>query len=136
MNPSPAAPDSNAAKKIVLVVDDNMDFSSYLSEVLRWWGFRTMVARSVDEAIDRLKEDRADMLIVDYMMPGATGVELYRRIKQESSYADTPVLFVSALGLSPSDPNAILMKRVGFLSKPVTPHRLREALNTAFPLPA
>lgn len=66
----------------VLLVDDEKEFTELLSERLEVRGFRTRVANDGDEAISKLKEESADVVLLDVMMPGKSGIETLKEIKQ------------------------------------------------------
>ncbi|HET9793405.1 MAG TPA: response regulator [Thermoanaerobaculia bacterium] len=79
----------------ILVVDDEPDVTSFLSTVLSARGYRTIEAASGAEALAIGARDRPDLILLDVMMPGMTGWEVLRRLR-ESALADVPVIVLSA----------------------------------------
>jgi DNA-binding response OmpR family regulator len=79
----------------ILVVDDEPDVTSYLAAVLSVRGYRTVTAASGAEALESAAHARPDLVILDIMMPGMTGWEVLRRLR-ETSLADVPVIVLSA----------------------------------------
>jgi DNA-binding response OmpR family regulator len=79
----------------ILVVDDEPDVTSFLSSVLRSRGYTTIAAGSGAEALELGAQHRPDLIILDVTMPGMTGWEVLRRLR-ESALADVPVIVLSA----------------------------------------
>ena len=79
----------------ILVVDDEADVTSYLSTVLQSRGYTTIAASSGAEALSVGAERRPDLIILDVMMPGMTGWEVLRRLR-DSALAEVPVIVLSA----------------------------------------
>jgi len=65
----------------VLLVDDEPQFVETLAERLETRGFAVRTALSCDEAMGKLKEEQADVVILDVLMPGKDGIETLREIK-------------------------------------------------------
>lgn len=80
----------------VLVVDDEDDIVAYLTAVLQDHGMRVVVARDAPEATARLREITPDLVVLDIMMPGHTGLSLYRAIRRNAATAGVHVIFLSA----------------------------------------
>ncbi len=103
----------------VLVVDDTLANVKLLQARLTAEYFEVLTASSGREAIDLLKVQRVDVIILDVMMPGMDGFEVCRRIKQNPSIMHLPVIMVTALD-QPTD--KILGLKAGaddFLTKPI-----------------
>ena len=79
----------------ILVVDDEPDVTSYLAAVLAARGYRTITAGSGAEALAVGARERPDLIVLDVMMPGMTGWEVLRRLR-DSALADVPVIVLSA----------------------------------------
>jgi DNA-binding response OmpR family regulator len=79
----------------VLVVEDEPDIAALLRDFLDDAGFGVLVAGDVEEALTVLDEQQVDCALVDVMLPGASGFDLCRRVRETS---DLPLLFLSARG--------------------------------------
>lgn len=77
----------------ILIVDDEVGIVELMRDFLDVDGFRVLTARDGDEALAILVREPVDCLLLDVMMPGITGFEVLRRIRET---ADVPVLFLSA----------------------------------------
>jgi len=84
-------------EKTVLIVDDEMDMRLYLSTLLESNGYRPITRRDGKDGMASVRDDRPDLIILDIMMPGDGGVAMYSRLKNEASYADIPVIMLSAV---------------------------------------
>jgi CheY-like chemotaxis protein len=82
-------------EKRVLVVDDEEDVVTFLSMALEDAGFRTESARSVDEALEKVKASPPDLISLDMMMPGKSGIVLFHELHRTPAWSKIPVLFVT-----------------------------------------
>ncbi|NEX20022.1 EAL domain-containing protein [Thiorhodococcus mannitoliphagus] len=108
----------------VLVVDDQPVAALFASRVLQGVGMVTQRVTNAMDVMDVLDDFRPDLVVMDLHMPGASGIELTGIIRGRDSFADVPIIFLSA-ELDPDVQMAAL--RIGgdeFLSKPVAPDRL------------
>ena len=78
-------------------------------------------------ALDSVRRDRADLVLLDLRMPGLDGMEVLRRLRDAGN--DVPVVIVSAHGSIPDVVAAMTLGAVDFLPKPVTPAGLREVVD-------
>ena len=81
----------------VLVVDDTPANISVLLGLLGEEGHKVLVAKDGESALEQLKFVQPDLILLDVMMPGLDGFEVCRRVKQLAGFADTPILFLTAL---------------------------------------
>jgi two-component system response regulator RegX3 len=77
----------------VLVVDDEESFRETLAFMLRKEGFDVATAATGQDALDDLERDGADLVLLDLMLPGVSGTEVCRQIRQRTK---TPVIMVTA----------------------------------------
>ena len=81
---------------VVLVVDDDPISTQLLSLILKRGGFKVVEARSGEIGLERLYQHPPDVVIVDDMMPGMSGGEMCRHIKDDPVVSYIPVILVSA----------------------------------------
>jgi len=84
----------------VLVVDDDASVRDYLKETLVTEGYRILLANNGAEGIRTAIERDPDLIILDLMMPGITGFEVIRRLREHPSACDIPVVIFTAKELS------------------------------------
>jgi DNA-binding response OmpR family regulator len=82
----------------ILVVDDDRDVAQSIELALRRHDFRVTLAYSGVEALKTLRRYRPDLVILDVMMPGMSGLEVCRRMRTDPNLADLPVIFLTARG--------------------------------------
>ncbi len=113
----------------VLLVDDEPLLRSVLCEYLKFAGHVVIECRDGDEALERLREARVDVVVSDVLMPGMDGLALCGAMRADSSLADIPVLFVTARNVD-GDMQAE-MDRIGNGSvfKPFEPSALLAAID-------
>src|SRR3954470_3203144 len=88
------APDTDT----VLVVDDTPTNVKVLVEMLSREGYRVLVAREAESALEQARYAMPLVILLDVMMPGMDGFEACRRLKATPATADIPVIFMTALG--------------------------------------
>jgi two-component system, sensor histidine kinase and response regulator len=108
----------------LLVVDDSPTQAAALRALLEAEGFGVTVAGSGEAALERLRRDRFDLVLTDVIMPGMTGFELCRRIKDEGGDAPPPVVLLTSL----RDPRDVVRGLEAgadnYLTKPYEPEHL------------
>ena len=107
--------------KTVLVVDDDHAIVKFVTLILENEGYRVVTARDGDEALQKVREARPDLVLLDIIMPRRNGYQVCRAIKEDAQLRSLPVLFLSVKS-QPSD--RFWAKRVGadgFLAKPFDP---------------
>src|ERR1700693_1757114 len=80
----------------ILVVDDEVDISTVLSVTLRRAGFDVQTAGDGIEAIEAIRRQPPDLVILDVMMPRADGLETLKRIREHGPTVHLPVIMLSA----------------------------------------
>lgn len=82
----------------ILIVEDETDLGIMLRYNLEAEGFRALVATSGDEAALLLRETRPDLILLDWMLPGLSGIELCRRWRAREETAAIPIIMLTARG--------------------------------------
>jgi len=82
----------------LLIVDDESDIISLLRLVLEAEGYKVVAAQSGDEAIHLTEIEVPDLVLLDLMMPGKSGLETCRYMKSQPRTRNTPLIVFSALG--------------------------------------
>ena len=86
----------NAAQPRVLVVDDEAAIRDMIRFALERAHMTVQTAADAHEALLRISEDRPDIILMDWMMPGVSGVELTRRLRRDSYTGDIPIIMLTA----------------------------------------
>lgn len=117
---------SDDARKTILIVDDEEDVRAFLTQLLSDNDYATRVACDGDEAIDRLQEQKPDLVTLDLQMPNETGTQFYRRLRKEPEFKDIPIIVISGVAgrhLAIGEPAAVF-------DKPIDQEGLLEAIRT------
>ena len=86
------------ARSKILVVDDEEDILELLRFNLTKEGFAVVCAASGEEALKSALSNRPDLILLDLLLPGMDGLEVARRLKQDHSTKEIPVIMVTAKG--------------------------------------
>ena len=110
----------------LLVVDDDTRIRGLLQQFLSENGFRVTVAGNAGEARRKLAGLDFDLIVLDVMMPGETGVELTRSLRAEK---DVPILMLTALSETDNRVNGLEAGADDYLPKPFDPRELVLRIN-------
>jgi CheY-like chemotaxis protein len=88
---------NDMSKKKIMVVDDELDMRVFVSTLLETSGYKPYVATHGLEGIQKAKELKPDLIIMDVMMPKQGGVQMYREIKTDDNLKHTPVIILSGI---------------------------------------
>ena len=110
----------------LLVVDDDTRIRTLLRQFLTGNGYRVTVAASAAEARRKLAGLDFDLIVLDVMMPGESGVQLTRALRQEK---DVPILMLTALSETDSRVTGLEAGADDYLPKPFDPRELLLRLN-------
>ncbi len=82
----------------ILIVEDEEDVALLLRYNLEAEGFRVLSAASGDEAIEQIQQTVPDLILLDWMLPGLSGIELCRRWRSREETARVPIIMITARG--------------------------------------
>jgi two-component system OmpR family response regulator len=116
----PSAPRSGR----ILVVDDEPHIRRVLSAVLEGRGYEVILAVDGAEGLEQLGTDPVDLVILDLMMPGASGLEILSVIRSDPARAKTPVFILTAKGQDTDRDAALAGGADDFITKPFSPKKL------------
>jgi len=120
-----------ADKSKVLLVDDDPDFVEATKLILEKGGYNVTVAYDGNEGLEKVKEDKPDVIVLDVMMPEKDGYTMCAELKGDSEYRDIPVLLLTAV--VSHIPDTKYTPRMGmeteaedYLDKPAEPKEILE----------
>ncbi len=102
----------------ILVVDDDRDVAQSIELALRRRGFRVMLAYSGVDALKTLRRYRPDLVILDVLMPGMSGLEVCRRLRADTNTSSLPIIFLTARGQERDRIEGLRAGADDYLSKP------------------
>lgn len=87
-----------SVQPLILVVEDETDLVTLLTYNLEKEGFRTRVAYDGDEGLLAAAEQRPDLILLDWMLPHKSGLEVCRQLRRSSKTRDVPIIMLTARG--------------------------------------
>ena len=114
----------------VLLVDDEEDFVSTLSERLQLRNITTLVATDGEEALQIIDTDKPPVVVLDVLMPGMGGLDVLRQIKR--SYPRIQVIILTGRGSTKEGIKGMRLGAFDYLMKPVKIEMLMQKMNEAF----
>jgi two-component system cell cycle response regulator len=103
----------------ILIVDDERRNRQLLEVMLASEGYRVEMANVGSEALDLIRHNPPDLIMLDVMMPGLDGYQVVARIKADPASKHIPVIMLSALDDQNSRKHGLTAGAEAFLSKPV-----------------
>ncbi|MAT92908.1 MAG: phosphate regulon transcriptional regulatory protein PhoB [Halioglobus sp.] len=110
--------------RTVLIVDDEFAIRDMLRMALEMAEFRCLEAEDIQKAYTLIVDERPDIVLLDWMLPGGSGLELLRRLKRDEMTRDLPVIMLTA---KTAEDNVIQGLDVGaddYITKPFAPREL------------
>lgn len=126
-------------KKKILIVDDELDMRIFLSTLLETSGYRPVTTRDGMDGVSKARAGKPDLILLDVMMPGEGGVQMYRNLKTDPELAMIPVVMLSAvekksfdhyLSMLNSSMPCPIPQPAAYLEKPVDPDQLLMVLKS------
>ncbi len=108
----------------ILVVEDEDAIRGMLMMVLEQAGFAAIAAADAEEAQKILDGKLPDLILLDWMLPGVSGVEWARRLKKETIYRDIPIILLTARGEEEDKVKGLEIGADDYVSKPFSPKEL------------
>ena len=84
-------------KRKIMIVDDELDMRVFVSTLLETSGYKPFVASHGVEGIQKVRELKPDLIILDVMMPKHGGIQMYRELKTDSELKLIPVIILSGI---------------------------------------
>lgn len=120
--------------KSILVVDDNEDIRGLLSLVLQKEGYEVFSAADGTEALEKIDKHTPDLVLLDVMMPGLSGLEVLSLIREnkKSKINEMPVMMITAKSTIDDIDAAVELGASSYIVKPFRPANLAEKVQAIF----
>ncbi len=110
--------------RTILLVEDEAPIREMLSFVLEQAGFNVVEAEDFGVALEKVKEPYPDLILLDWMLPGGSGVQLAKKLKQHEFTRDIPVIMLTARGEEDDKIRGLEAGADDYVTKPFSPKEL------------
>ena len=110
--------------KTVLIVDDEAAIREMIAVALQMTGYRCLEADNAQNAHAIVVDHQPDIILLDWMMPDVSGIELARRLKRETAYADIPIIMLTARSEEDNKIQGLEAGADDYITKPFSPREL------------
>jgi len=118
--------------KQILIADDEPDILEIISFNLEKEGYTVHTASNGNEAIEKARQLNPDLIILDIMMPGKTGVEVCQILRSQPAFKETLIIFLTALSDDASQIKGLETGADDYVNKPISPKVLISRVNALF----
>ncbi|RAR59486.1 MULTISPECIES: phosphate regulon transcriptional regulator PhoB [Halomonadaceae] len=123
--------------KTVLIVDDEASIREMIAIALEMADYQVLEADNAQTAHAMVVDHQPDLLVLDWMMPGISGIELARRLKRDEATAELPIILLTAKGEEDNKIQGLEAGADDYITKPFSPRelvaRLKAVLRRATP---
>ena len=102
----------------LLLVEDDPDIQLVAKAALKRSGFVVSTTSNGPSALEQVRLDRPEVILLDWMMPEMDGPEVCRRLKADAATADIPVIFLTARSQQSEIARGLSLGAVGYIVKP------------------
>lgn len=121
--------ESSIKKVRVLVVEDEADIRRILKDLLEAQGFQVVDLATGHAILHQIELHEPDVLLVDQMMPGITGVEIIAQVRRDARHASLPIIMVTGLSGEEDKVKVLNLGADDYVTKPFLPKELAARIN-------
>jgi two-component system alkaline phosphatase synthesis response regulator PhoP len=121
-----------STSKKILIADDEPDILEIIQFNLQGEGFEVITAKNGDEALEQARRHQPQLIMLDVMMPGKTGIEVCRMLRQQPEFKSTLIVFLSALSDETTELTGLETGADDYLTKPISPKILISKVHALF----
>jgi two-component system phosphate regulon response regulator PhoB len=112
------------AGKTILIVDDEAPIREMIVVALEMAGYQCLEAADSQQAHSLIIDHKPDLILLDWMLPGTSGIELARRLKRDEMTAATPIIMLTAKGEEDNKVQGLEVGADDYITKPFSPREL------------
>ncbi|HMG53948.1 MAG TPA: response regulator [Kofleriaceae bacterium] len=112
----------------ILIVDDNATNLKLVAYLMRNHGYTVETALDAESAIDSIRINRPDVILMDIQLPGIDGLELTRRLKADGATRDIVIVAVTAYAMKGDQAKALAAGCDDYITKPIDTRTLPETI--------
>jgi len=122
---------NNEVKPRILLVEDDLSTRKLQRVIIERSKYEVIEAEDAEQALQALETDSPDMIITDILMPGLSGIDFVRRLKEDPKTTRIPVLLCTSVSEQESVIEALSLGIAGYLLKPIVARDLLRKLSRA-----
>lgn len=119
----------------VLYVEDNEYNRKIVRQLLRRTPYRLQEAPDGEAALEMVRQERPDLILMDVQLPKTSGLEVTKMLRGEAATASVPIIMVTSFALSGDDQKAKDAGATAYLAKPYSPLALLDLIRKLLPEP-
>ncbi len=113
------------SSKNILIVEDEKPIREMVGFSLGRAGYKVTEAGDISEAFESMAQQLPDLILLDWMLPGASGLELARRLKKDELTRDVPIIMLTARGEEEDKVTGLEAGADDYITKPFSPRELQ-----------
>jgi len=118
----------------ILVADDEPNIVISLEYLLKREGYRVLIARDGQEALDAIRRDGPELVLLDVMMPKKTGFEVCQEVRADAQLQGTKILMLTAKGRDTDVAKGLALGADAYMTKPFATRELVDKVATMLSL--
>ena len=115
----------------ILIADDESSLRMLIQVTLEGPELKTVFALDGKEALQLALQEKFDLILLDWMMPGLNGIEVLQQLREQPQTASVPVIMLTARGQNSDQERAMQFGASAYLVKPFSPLQLLEQVQAA-----
>lgn len=116
----------------ILIVEDEAPIREMLSFVMEQHGYQAVEANDFDAAVSKIAEPYPDMVLLDWMLPGGSGLQLAKKIKSDDFTRNIPIIMLTARGEEEDKIKGLEVGADDYIPKPFSPKELMARMRAVF----
>lgn len=116
-------------QKTVMIIEDEPDAAELFAEMMRLNGYRVLKTYSGTPAMTLIAQEKPDLIILDIMMPGVSGLDVLHYLREHKDFPAIPVVVVSARATAADIAEGMKAGATVYLTKPVSYKDLKNAVD-------
>ncbi|TET64384.1 response regulator [Candidatus Aerophobetes bacterium] len=114
--------------KKILIADDRSEVVELVKVTLEGEGYRTIDASDGREALEKIRKEKPDLILLDIVMPKMNGFEDLREVKKDPKTKEIPIIMLTAKGQKSDQEKGKELGATGYIIKPFSPSALLERI--------
>ena len=117
-------------KKKILIADDEQNIVISLEFLMKREGYEVTIANDGEEAVQRIREDRPDLVLLDVMMPKKSGFDVCQEVRADASLGAVRILMLTAKGRDTEVTKGLALGADAYMTKPFSTKELVEKVRS------